>query len=121
MDNIIWVLNGCIDHIHQFGEWVLWVYHGQSPPCPGVSQKPVSLAEGRLSDSVIFPAIDVALPPVILPIELMLSMFMVIFSWFAANANGEAIPTMRETAATMPTIAIKFNLYMHLQIDFTGI
>jgi hypothetical protein len=70
------------------------------------------------SDSVMFPAIDVALPaPVMLPIEIKLPMFMVMFSWFAANATaiGDAIPTTRETAATILTTAIKFNLYMHLQ------
>ncbi len=31
-----------------------------------------------------------------------------------ANAAGADIPTTKETAATILTIAIKFNLYMHL-------
>ena len=37
-----------------------------------------------------------------------------------ANA-GAAKPTIKVTAATILTIAIKFNLYMHLMLDFTGI
>ena len=52
-----------------------------------------------------------------LPIELMLlSMFMVIFSCWAAKATaaGDVIPTTRETAAMILMIEIKCNLYMHL-------
>ncbi len=30
-----------------------------------------------------------------------------------ANTAGAAIPTIKDTAATILTIAIKFNLYMH--------
>ncbi len=78
----------------------------------------VGLAEGRLSVSVMFAAIDVALPPpVMLPIELMLSsIVMVILS--CANAAGDAIPTTRETAATILTTAIKFSLYMQPTVVF---
>jgi hypothetical protein len=81
----------------------------------GFDYWPVKLVAFDMSDMVklppvidvaLSPIIDVALPPVILPIELMLSMFMVMLSCCAANAIGDAIPTTRETAATMPTIAI---------------
>jgi hypothetical protein len=76
----------------------------------------VSLAEGRLSVS----AIDDALPPpVLLPIELMLlPIVVVVLSPIGvvitkvANAAGDAIPTTRETAATIVKIEIKFNLYI---------
>ena len=63
---------------------------------------------------VILPSmVIVALPPDILPIEIVLpSMVMVILSY--ANAAGDVIPTTNETPAMIPTIVIKFNLYMQM-------
>ncbi len=75
---------------------------------------PVKLVAFDISDIVrLPPVIGVALPPVMLPINPMLSVVLML-ACCAANAAGDAIPTTKETAATILTIAIKFNLYMQL-------